>query len=104
MYSSTFFEVSTPLGFRVRTSVDHWGRILAKHEDMNGREDDVMAALTSPDEVRRSIHDPDVYLFYIQESQRRYLCALGKPVADYGILVTAYPTDRIKEGERVWPR
>jgi hypothetical protein len=54
-----FFEVMTPLGFRVRVTHAYWELIITiKHPVMAGRED--------------------------------------------GFLITAYPTEAIKEGVSVW--
>jgi hypothetical protein len=39
-YSDLIFEVLTPLGFRVRTTRSHWGKIVThKHPVMAGHED-----------------------------------------------------------------
>lgn len=102
--ADSLFEVDTPAGFRVRVGRAYWGVIVGiKHPTMAGREDDVRAALTAPDEVRRSRSDPAVYLFYRAERERRWVCAVCRRLDADGFLITAYPTDAIKEGERVWP-
>jgi hypothetical protein len=99
------FEVSTELGFTVRVTKSHWHLITTvKHPAMAGREDDVESALLYPDEIRRSRSDPAVYLFYKRHSEGRWVCAVTKRLDGMGFLITTYPTDAIKEGERVWPR
>ena len=63
--AAVLFEVETPLGFRVRTTVEYWELITTvKHPIMNDREADVQVTLSHPDEVRQSKRDPQVYLFY----------------------------------------
>jgi hypothetical protein len=100
----SLFEVETPLGFRVRVGEAHWDFLVrVKHPAMAGREADVRAALSAPDEVRRSRRDPDVLLFYKADGGRRWVCAVCRRVNGNGFLITAYPTDGIKEGERIWP-
>ena len=48
-----FFEVMTPLGFRVRVTRAYWDLIVnIKHPAMKGREEDVKKALEQPDEIR----------------------------------------------------
>jgi hypothetical protein len=98
-------DVLTPLGFRVRASRIYWEFIVtAKHPAMAGREADVAEALGAPDEVRRSRSDPAVYLFYKSSGARRWVCAVARNEDDLtGFLITAYPTDAIKEGTRIWP-
>jgi hypothetical protein len=99
------FEVLTPLGFRVRVSCAHWELIISiKHPVMAGREADVQETLRNPDEIRLSRSDSAVYLFYKPERLGRWVCAVAKRLNGDGFLITAYPTDAIKEGERIWPR
>jgi hypothetical protein len=74
-----------------------------KHPVMAGRESSVRLALESPDEVRQSRIDSEVSLFYKAEGTRRWVCAVAKQARDPAFLVTAYPTDAIKEGIRIWP-
>ena len=68
------FAVETPLGFVVRVGARYWATIVSKHPDLADRLADVQSALREPEE------DGD------------------------GFLVTAYRTDAIKEGERLWPK
>ena len=64
----------------------------------------VRLAVESPDEIRQSRSDAEVLLFYKAEAVRRWVCAVARRGPDRAFLVTAYPTDAIKEGTRVWPR
>lgn len=99
------FEVRTPLGFSVRLTRTRWNLITTiKHPVMAGRESSVRQALETPDQVRQSRVDPEVLLFYRAEGTRRWVCAVAMRAPDPAFLVTAYPTDAIKEGVRVWPK
>ncbi len=103
MTNTVLFEAPTPLGFSVRVTCDYWELIVTiKHPVMRGREMDVQDTLRTPDEIRRSRSDPVVYLFYRLERLGRWICAVAKQLNDEGFLITAYPTDAIKEGERIW--
>jgi hypothetical protein len=105
MSQDTLFEVLTPLGFAVRVSTNRWELIVTtKHPVMRGREGSVQNTVGAPDEIRRSRSDPAVYLFYRRECSDRWTCAVAKRLNDEAFLITAYPTDRIKEGERIWSR
>ena len=98
------FEVRTPLGFPVRVTRTRWQFIATlKHPAMAGRESSVRLALESPDEVRQSRIDSEVVLFYRTEGAKRWVCAVTKQGGDAAFLITAYPTDAIKEGVRLWP-
>jgi len=96
------FEINTPLEFTVRCEKSYWDRITTfKHPVMRGQERDVIETLRRPEEVRRSKKDPSVLLFY-RISGKRYVCAVTKKEDHTGFLITAYHTDSIKEGERIW--
>ena len=99
------FEVTTPLGFPVRVTQAYWEIIVSiKHPVMAGHEEEVKHTLEMPSEIRLSKNDPAVHLFYRTERSERWVCAVAKRLNDEGFLITAYPTDAIKEGERIWPR
>jgi hypothetical protein len=100
-----FFEVMTPLGFRVRVTRTYWEIIISiKHPVMKGREQDVKNTLERPDEIRQSRSDESVYLFYKVERAKRWICVVSKQTGEEGFLITTYPTDAVKEGTRVWHR
>jgi hypothetical protein len=97
------FEVMTPLGFQVRVTKAYWELIVTiKHPVMAGREEDVKMALAQPDEIRQSKSDEMVFLFYKEEREKRWICAVSKQTGSEGFLITTYPTDAIKEGVQVW--
>jgi hypothetical protein len=98
------FTVATPLGFSVRVSEAEWTTILVKHPDLTNRIEDIKATLASPDEVRQSRRDAAVLLFYRQEAAlARWVVAVTKQREGSGVLITAYRTDAVKEGKRIWP-
>jgi hypothetical protein len=98
------FVALTPLGFAVRVTSDRWTMIATvKHPVMSGLDAQVHAALEAPDEIRQSRTDSAVLLFYKLEKPGRWICAVVKRLASDAFLITAYPTDAIKEGARVWP-
>jgi hypothetical protein len=105
MANDILSEVATPLGFRVRVTRAYWELIVTvKHPVMRGREVGVQRVLQTPEEARRSRGDPTVLLFYRGEEPGRWLCTVAKRLNDEGSLITTYPTDAIKEGERTWRR
>lgn len=97
------FEALTPLGFRVCVTRAYWEVIISmKHPIMSGREEDVTKVLEQPDEIRQSKSDTNVYLFYKAERAKRWICAVSRQTGEEGFLITAYPTDAIKEGVQIW--
>ncbi|UKO97023.1 hypothetical protein [Nostoc sp. UHCC 0870] len=96
------FEISTPLGFTVRTSEEYWQRLIIKHPDIEELEQLIQSALAAPDEIRRSSRDAEVLLFYRARKEKRWVVAVARRLNGDGFLITAYQTDAIKEGETVW--
>ena len=70
---------------------------------MANKEDIVQKILDNPQEIRKSTIDKDVYLYYGQKD--RFYCVVAKHLTDrQGFLITAYPVDKIKEGEVIWTK
>ncbi len=70
-------------------------------------EEEISRVLQAPSEVRVSRADRTVEPFYEYYAKTRvggkWLCVVVAYAADDGFVVTAYLTDRIKTGERLWP-
>ena len=83
-----------------------WQLIIAtKHPSMAGREEEVRVALERPEQIRQSRTDASVLLFYRNERPHRWTCVVVKRIADDdAFVITAYPTDAIKEGVAIWTR
>lgn len=103
MNKEIYFEVITPLGVRVRTTKDYWNYIVdVKHQTMRGKEEIVKETLRNPEEICRSKIDQSVYLYY--KKYDKIYCVIVKHEGTEGFLITAYPTDKIKEGEKIWKK
>jgi len=96
------FTVPTPLGFAVRTTRQYWELIQRKHPEVIGKEEEVQNCLRQPELVRRSTQDRAVYLFYLSQPPY-YLVVVTKRLDGEGFMITSYLTDKVKEGETVWP-
>ena len=70
--------------------------------DLAELEAEIRQALVSPDEIRRRSRDPNVLLFYLVLTERRWAVAVARRLNGDGFLITAYQTDAIKEGETLW--
>lgn len=101
--SIILFEIETPLGFTIRTTVSYWNIIsTVKHPIMANKLEEVKQTLLTPDEVRLSKNDKQVYLFYRSDGEKRWVCAVSKKLNNNGFLITAYRTNAIKEGVLIW--
>lgn len=69
---------------------------------MAGKEETVKMVLSEPDCIRRSKIDEEVFLYYRQTD--RLYCVVVKHKGTEGFLITAYPTDKVKEGELIWTK
>lgn len=98
------FEILTPLNFRVRTSEEYWQKLIVKHPDLVGLESEIRKALSVPDEIRQSSRDSNVLLFYRTLKEKRWAVAVARRLNSEGFLITAYQTDAVKEGRKLWPK
>jgi len=93
-----YFEITTPLRIKIRTTKQYWDYLInIKHQVIKGKEKIVKEVLFNPDEIRKSRTDEDVFLYY-KKIDKLY-CVVTKHEGEEGFLVTAYPTDKVKEGE-----
>ncbi|MDH4083965.1 MAG: hypothetical protein OEV99_08920 [Nitrospira sp.] len=94
-------------GRSIRLTDERIAHIL-QHPEMIDMEPEIAHVLEDPAEVRLSRSDSTVQLFYEYYAKTRvggkWLCAVVKYVADDGFVVTAYLTDQVKLGERIWPK
>ena len=103
MKSEIYFSLKTPLNIEVKTTVQYWEYLVTfKHPVMKSKEDIVKAALQMPDEIRQSKMDKDVFLYYKQFD--RLYCVVVRHAGTEGFLITAYPTDKVKEGDVIWTK
>ena len=76
------------------------------HPDLEPLFDRIGEVLTDPDQIRRSIYDEEVILFYkFWEDilSGKYIVVVVKTyLRDF--VLTAYLTDKIKEGELLWEK
>lgn len=99
------FQIQTPLGITVRTTEEYWEKITTiKHPSMKRFESKVTQVLEDPDQVRRSTQDANVHLYY-KSIGKISLCIVVDCITEKeGYIITAYPTDRIKEGEQIYEK
>jgi len=72
MKTEIYFSGKTPLSIEVRTTVQYWEYLVTfKHPVMKNKEGIIKAALRTPDEIRQSKMDKDV--FFITNSLIDYI-------------------------------
>ena len=101
-HDDVYFEIHSALNKKIRTTQSHWNLITKiKHPEIEGKEEEVKECLRNPVEVRKSSEDQEVLLYYKKEGEY-FLCVVVRHLNGEGFIITAYITDKIKEGEIVW--
>lgn len=89
----------------VRLTPEREAHIL-RHNEMHGQIDKLEEVLKTPDVIVRSNRDPAVILYHkhylATPVTEKYLIVVVKLEADDGFVITAFFTDGIKKGERLW--
>ena len=92
-------------GRKVRLTDERLAHIL-EHPEMRGMAAELERALRQPQLVRRSRSDPAVRLFYDYHAETpmggKWLCVVVKYADNDAFVVTAYLTDKPKDGEDLW--
>jgi len=98
-----YFRIKTPLGVEIRTTRPYWDYLInIKHKIMTGKEALVKETLSDPEEIRRSKLDNDIFLYY--RLFDKLYCVVAKHQGKEGFLITAFPVDKVKEGEIIWTK
>jgi hypothetical protein len=93
-------------GLEVRLTEERLEHVL-EHPEMSDREAAIEETLHSPEQVLESLFDSEVRLYYrfyrMTEVGDKYLCVVVKMRQGDAFVLTAYLTDSIKRGWRLWP-
>lgn len=94
-------------GTAVRLTEERLAHIL-EHPEMAGMEAAIERTLMLPERVVQSFSDPEAHLHYRYYVSTRvgnkYLCVVVKVTSADAFVLTAYLTDKIKQGVTLWPR
>jgi len=93
-------------GVAIRLTDERLGHIL-EHPEMTSMEGAIEETLRDPEKVVQSVSDPSVHLYYRFYFRTivggKFLCVVVKMGEHGAFVLTAYLTDRVKKGERLWP-
>jgi hypothetical protein len=101
------FRILSKMGKVVSLDEDRWRHIL-EHPEMKNQLDRIKETVVNPDEVRESIHDPSVLLFYKLYKgtpvTEKHLLVVIKTLNRECFIVTAFFTDIVKKGGLIWKK
>lgn len=99
------FEVKDVFGKLIRTTNTYWKKIfLVKHKELNIEKKKVIETIENPDEVRVSIQDKYIFLFY-KKLEKNHLVVVVKYLNNHGFVVTIYQTSKLKrKGKKIWQK
>ena len=76
---------------------------ILEHPEMMEMDTEIERTLWKPEQVRRSRTDPTVVLYYRYYTEtivgNKWLCVVVKLLIDDAFVITAYLTDKLKQGE-----
>lgn len=88
--SDLLFEENDIFGKHIRTTKDYWNKIfLIKHKELEVNLKNVIELIKKPDEVRKSIQDPFICL-YFKKLDKKYLVVVIKYLNSHGFLEKKY--------------
>ena len=95
-------------GRRVQLTDESWAHVLEKRDYMADFRTEIGETLREPDEIRRSLSDPErgrlYYRWYYGTIKGdKWVCVVVKLLPHEAFLTTTYVTDKIRRGERLWP-
>lgn len=94
-------------GRAVRLTQERVEHIL-RHPELQGQIDKLEAVLREPDVIVKSLRDPDVHLYHKHYSEspvtEKYLLVAVKVKEPDAFIITAFFTDTVKVGERIWEK
>ena len=95
-------------GRRIQLTDESWEHIVEKHDYMAAFREEMRETLREPDEIRRSLVDPErgrlYYKWYYGTIKGdKWVCVVVKMLTTEAFVMTAYVTSKIRRGERLWP-
>jgi hypothetical protein len=92
----------------IRLTEERQLHLQTAHPEMTDAIPRIAETLAGPDKVVQSRTDETVELFYKHYPStpvtRKFLCTVVKVLSDDNFIITAYYTDTIKQGERLWEK
>jgi hypothetical protein len=93
---------------KIRLTDERLEHIEIDHPEMFGQIDKIRETLSNPETIVKSRTDAEVELFYryysVASVGAKYMCVVIKVKGEDYFMITAYFTEVIKKGERLWEK
>lgn len=103
----TALEFLDKFGKKITLDGGRINHIFSRPEMLN-QQYRVEEALSDPEEVRESLKDKSIWLYYKKYSNtpvtEKYILVIVKVLNSGGKIITSFFTDRIKKGELIWKK
>lgn len=95
-------------GRRIQLTAAGWAHIIQQHPYMVNFLPEVGETLRNPEQIRRSAQDPERCRLYYRWYTGtiigdKWLCVVIKVLPVEAFVTTAYATNKIKQGDLIWP-
>ena len=95
-------------GRRIQLTDESWAHVLEKRDYMADFRAEISETLREPDEIRRSLIDPErgrlYYKWYYGTIKGdKWVCVVVKMLTEEAFVTTTYVIGKIRRGERLWP-
>ncbi|MDI6731145.1 MAG: hypothetical protein QME05_01000 [Candidatus Margulisbacteria bacterium] len=101
------FELTDQFHRNIRLSKERFDHVL-EHPEMVDAEQRIKESILVPDIIKQSKHDAKVWLYYKLFPKTpvttKYLSVIIKVLNGQGFTITAYYTNKVKEGKTIWQR
>ncbi|MBI5700229.1 hypothetical protein HZC34_00055 [Candidatus Saganbacteria bacterium] len=101
------FEAIDQFKRKIRLTGERFAHIL-EHPELRYSESDIKETILFPEAIKESKHDKKVWVYYkfYQKTpvKRKFMAVIIKILNGNGFVITAYYTDKIKEGRTIWQR
>lgn len=93
---------------QIRLSEERKKHIEEDHPEMREQTEKIVETLKNPEIIKESSADSSVELFYRFYTdtpvEEKYLCIVVKVLEEDLFIITAYFTDRVKQGRTLWEK
>lgn len=97
-------EIICVLGKKIKFTKERYLHIVLRHPELQGKENEIVKAVSNADFVQESVYDKNVLLYYRNIDKKEYVVVIVKVLNNHGFIITAYIANIIKKGVIIWKK